>query len=366
MPRLTWKHFQVGILLIAVIVFLSPPVDSKANAKVAAKGIVAKHAAKKIAPLVGPGAKIAPLVVAGAKKALFNHRSFLSSLDDTLSILEGPVPEMEEGEDDADAIADAEDDDADEEEEEVEGVEPRMAPGILLPGRLGIGVGKRVSAFFDHLDDTLNFIGDIEDIEDLAEEIEELADEDEDLEDEDEDLEDEDEGDEDTAEVVEDDDEAVPTPVISVIASKVFGDRSDHVPEPEEMLSSLARDEPEEIDEDEVMEMMIETNEIPDFEALQVGQDTPMVVEGEEDEGADDIFIDDAGDEIDEDGEDVTVEVEQEEDVAGEEMTEGGEDDEEATVEVEQDADDVFAEDNEDGEEDREGIFRRIFNLFKE
>ena len=76
--------------------------------------------------------------------------------------------------------------------------------------------------------------------------------------------------------------------------------------------------------------------------------------------------IDDAGDEIDEDGEDVTVEVEEEEDVAGEEMTEGGEDDEEATVEVEQDADDFFAEDNEDGEEDREGIFRRIFNLFKE
>ena len=101
-------------------------------------------------------------------------------------------------------------------------------------------------------------------------------------------------------------------------------------------------------------------------------QDTPIADEEEEDEGADDIFIDDAGDESDEDGgeidedaEDATVEAEQEEDAAGEEMTEGGEDDEEATVEVEQDEDDVSAEDSEDGE-GREGIFRRIFNLFKE
>ena len=33
----TWRHVQVGILLAAVIVFLSPPVDSRANAKIAAK-----------------------------------------------------------------------------------------------------------------------------------------------------------------------------------------------------------------------------------------------------------------------------------------------------------------------------------------
>merc|ERR1719188_67133 len=108
-----------------------------------------------------------------------------------------------------------------------------MSPEIRLPGRLGIGVGKRVSAFFDSLDDTLDFFEDMEDIEEG-----------------DEDLEVEDEGDEDTAEVVEGEEEEVPTPVISVIASKVFGDRSDHVEEPEEMMSSLARDEPEDEDGD--------------------------------------------------------------------------------------------------------------------
>ena len=106
----------------------------------------------------------------------------------------------------------------------------------------------------------------------------------------------------------------------------------------------------------------------------------------------DDIFVDDDGDEIDEDVEDGLVEVEQEENIMREEMIEDGEDDEEATVEVEEediveemmedsedneeatveveeDVDDTFAqntEDNEDDEEeDEEGIFRKIIKLFK-
>jgi len=393
MSRLTWKHVQVGILLTAVIVFLSPPVDSRANAKVAAT-------AKKIAPLVG----------AGAKTALFNHRSFLRSLDDTLSILGGR--EMEEGEDDPVSVVDVEDDDADD-EEEVEGVELRMSPDILPSARSRIGVGNRVSAFFDTLDETLDFL---EDSKDMDEGIEDMV----------EDLEDEDE--EDMVELVEDDDADAPTPVISVIASKVFASRSDHVEEPEEILSSMAMDEPEEEEEDadeprqedDVMEMMIETNEISEFEDLQVGQDTPIDDGGEEDEVVDDIFVDDDGDEIDEDGEDGLVEVEQEENIMREEMIEDGEDDEEAmleveqeedvmeeeeemiedgeddeeatveveeediveemmedsedneeaTVEVEEDADDTFAENSEDNEddeeeEDEEGIFRKIIKLFK-
>ena len=201
------------------------------------------------------------MVGAGAKTALFNHRSFLRSLDDTLSILGGR--EMEEGEDDPVSVVDVEDDDADD-EEEVEGVELRMSPDILPSARSRLGVGKRVSAFFDTLDETLDFL---EDSKDMDEGIEDMV----------EDLEDEDE--EDMVELVEDDDEDAPTPVISVIASKVFASRSDHVEEPEEILSSLAMDEPEEEEdadepkqEDDVMEMMIETNEISEFEDLQVGQ----------------------------------------------------------------------------------------------
>ena len=93
---------------------------------------------------------------------------------------------------------------------------------------------SRRSKFFSSLDDTLGILSKIEDLREAVDEAEEEEEEQEeaeggDMREAEEDVEEE-----------EDDDEDL-EPMVSLIGSRMFLDRSDNVPEPEEELGSLTR-----------------------------------------------------------------------------------------------------------------------------
>ena len=93
---------------------------------------------------------------------------------------------------------------------------------------------SRRSKFFSSLDDTLGILSKIEDLRDAVDEAEEEEEEQEEAEG----------GDmreaEEHVEEEEDEDEDF-EPRVSLIGSRMFLDRSDNVPEPEEALGSLTR-----------------------------------------------------------------------------------------------------------------------------
>lgn len=94
---------------------------------------------------------------------------------------------------------------------------------------------SRRSKFFSSLDDTLGILSKIEDLREAVDEAEEEEEEEEEAE-----GGDMREAEEDVEEEEEDEDEDF-EPRVSLIGSRMFLDRSDNVPEPEEALGSLTR-----------------------------------------------------------------------------------------------------------------------------
>jgi len=239
----------------------------------------------------------------------------ISSVEHTRAVLEGRDLEMEDEAEDIIAVDDDDDDDG------------------------AVADAHRSPKFFRSLDEGLEILGSIEDLREAF---------------------DKDEDEEDEEEVVE------VEPRVSLIGSRVFLDRSDNVPEPEEAGGKLARDEPEGAEDATLPdvtsdEAMIETNEIPDSEGIVRAEDDGPeveiateigVVEDDEEDDADDggnlledTEVDDGGDQVDVTSSQI-IEVETDGDV------DDGED--EATVQV-----------KDEEEEERMGIFRRLLSLLR-